>query len=334
MLYFNFPLYTLIWLLGVFFSGGYDQRYSLRRLVRGLIVGTVVLLAVYGLLDMEYRFSRALVLLGAAWSVGATTGLRAVLHFLQYKTFRMGQEQSRNLVIVGQQEESERVQQLLHKAEVAKNFHWYCRPGSGVADRTHYLSSLAQLDEVVHIYNIQEVIFCSRDVRTQDIMSWMSRLGPAIDYKIVPKESVSIIGSSSKNSSGQLYTIDIQYNIAQPMSRRNKRVLDLLLALGLLLSWPLQLLLVKQPLSLLRNITSVLLGRRTWVGYAATKNHDIRLPKLRSGVLSPLDGLRLKDFDEPTRQRLNFLYAKDYQTSKDVDVVLRGWRGLGRSSEP
>ena len=65
VLYFNFPLYTLIWLLGVFFSGGYDQRYSLRRLVRGLVVGTVVLLAVYGLLDMDYRFSRAL---GAVWA--------------------------------------------------------------------------------------------------------------------------------------------------------------------------------------------------------------------------------------------------------------------------
>ncbi|HKK79164.1 MAG TPA: glycosyltransferase [Phaeodactylibacter sp.] len=328
VLYFNFPLYTLIWLLGVYFSGGYDQRYSLRRLVRGLVVGTVVLLAVYGLLDMEYRFSRALVLLGAAWAVGATIGLRAVLHFMQYRTLRMGQERNRNLVIVGQQEESERVQQLLHKAEVSKNFIGTVAP-EAAADRTHYLSSLAQLDEVVHIYDIQEVIFCSRDVRTQDIMSWMSRLGPAIDYKIVPKESMSIIGSSSKNTSGQLYTIDIQYNIAQPMSRRNKRVFDLLLAISLLVTYPLQLLIVKQPLRLLRNIASVLLGRRTWVGYAATENHDIRLPKLRPGVLSPLDGLRLNDFDEPTRQRLNFLYAKDYQTSKDVDVVLRGWRGLG-----
>ena len=259
----------------------------------------------------------------------ATIGLRAVLHFLQYTYFPHGAgAQAATSLSSGSRKRASGCSNCCTKRRWSRTFIGTVAP-EAAADRTHYLSSLAQLDEVVHIYDIQEVIFCSRDVRTQDIMSWMSRLGPAIDYKIVPKESVSIIGSSSKNSSGQLYTIDIQYNIAQPMSRRNKRVLDLLLALGLLLSWPLQLLLVKQPLSLLRNITSVLLGRRTWVGYAATKNHDIRLPKLRPGVLSPLDGLRLKDFDEPTRQRLNFLYAKDYQTSKDVDVVLRGWRGLG-----
>jgi len=329
VLYFNFPLYTLIWLLGIFFSGGYDQRYDLRRLIRGLLVGTLVLLAVYGLLDLAYRPSRALILLGAAWALSATSGLRLLLHFLRYHTFRLQEAKSQHLVIVGSQEESERVRQLLHRAEVSKNFIGTVAPEAS-PNRTHYLSGLPQLDEVVHIYSVQEIIFCSRDLSTQDIMNWMSRLGPAIDYKIVPKESVSIIGSSSKNTSGQLYTIDIQYNIAQPMSRRNKRVLDWLLAIGLLLSWPLQLFLVKHPLHLLRNIAAVLLGRRTWVGYAATKNHDIRLPKLRPGVLSPLDGLRLNDFDEPTRQRLNFLYAKDYQTSKDVDIVLRGWRGLGR----
>ncbi len=328
VLYFNFPLYTLIWLLGVFFSGGYDERYNLRRLIRGLLVGTIVLLAVYGLLDLEYRPSRALILLGAAWALGATTGLRLLMHFWQHRSFRLQEVQSHNLVIVGSLEESERVLQLLHKAEVSKNFIGTVA-AEAAPDRTHYLSGLPQLGEVVHIYGVQELIFCSRDVSTQDIMEWMSRLGPAIDYKIVPKESMSIIGSSSKNTAGQLYTIDIQYNIAQPMSRRNKRVLDLLLSAALLLTFPLQLFVVKKPIGLLRNLFSVAFNRRSWVGYAPTHQANIRLPRLKPGVLSPLDGLRLRSLDEPTRQRLNFLYAKDYQTGKDVDVIWRGWRRLG-----
>ena len=93
-----------------------------------------------------------------------------------------------------------------------------------------YLSSLDQLAEVVHIYKIDEIIFCSKDISTQQIMGWMSHLGPSIEYRIVPEESLSIIGSSSKNSAGELYTIEIRFQIAHYMNRRNKRLLDLLLS--------------------------------------------------------------------------------------------------------
>ncbi len=332
MLYLNFPLYVLTWLLGVFFSGGYDQRYSLRRLVRGVLAGTIALLAIYGLLELEYRTSRALILLGAAWSLGATVTLRLLLHFLEYRHFRIGTEDEGAIVVVGTLSESERVQRLLYKAEVHRQVVGTVAPNREHFDQSVYLSSLAQLEEVVHIYNIREVIFCSQDVRTQDIMNWMTRLGPEVAYKIVPQESMSIIGSSSKNTAGQLYTIDIQYNIVQSMSRRNKRVFDLGLAAGLLLSFPLWLLLVQRPAGLLPNIFRVLSGQYSWVGYAPTREEDIRLPAIRKGVLSPLDALKVEGLDEPTRQRLNFLYAKDYTAGKDADICWKGWRQLGGKS--
>lgn len=329
ILYLNFPLYTAIWLLTVFFSGGYDYRNKLRRLVRGLLLGTLLLLAVYGLLDQAYRTSRALVLLGAAWAIAGTSLLRLLLHFAKHRNFNLAGVPERAFIIVGTQQESERVQQLLHKAEVFRRPVGTVAPHAA-ADRSLYLSSLPQLEEVVHIYNIKEIIFCSRDLRTQQIMSWMTRLGPSISYKIVPQESLSIIGSSSKNEAGQLYTIDIRYNIAHPMSRRNKRLLDLLLALGLLLSFPLQWPFLKKPFGLFGNAWAVLAGRATWVGYAPTHEKDVSLPSIPPGILSPLDALRLKHIDEPTRQRLNFFYAKDYHLSKDLDVLWRGWRDLGR----
>ena len=90
------------------------------------------------------------------------------------------------------------------------------------------------MKEVVQIYKIDEIIFCSKDISAQDIMQWMSKLGSSIDYKIIPKESLSIIGSSSKNSTGELYTIEIQFNINTPMARRNNRMLDLFLGMGML----------------------------------------------------------------------------------------------------
>ena len=115
VLYFNFPLYILIWLVTVYFSGGYDDRFGLRRLARGLLVGTVILAAVYGFLSLEYRSSRALIILGAAWALFITILLRFILHFIQFGNFDLGRVAQQNLVIIGDKEESERVQKLLHK---------------------------------------------------------------------------------------------------------------------------------------------------------------------------------------------------------------------------
>ena len=331
ILYLNFPLYVAIWLLTVFFNGGYDDRYRLRRLVRGVLLGTLVLLAVYGLLEQEYRNSRALILLGAAWSLTATVGVRMLMHFAAFRHFRIGEEGEMPIVIVGTIEESDRVQQLLYKAEVHRPVVGTVAPSDKPHDQSVYLSRLEQLDEVVHIYSIREVIFCSSDVSARAIMRWMSKLGPDIQYKIVPKESMSIIGSSSKNTAGELYTIDIQFGIVQSMSLRNKRILDVLLALLLLFNYRLQVIRIRQPIGLLRNIFQVLLGRYSWVGYAATNKEDLNLPGIKPGVLSPLDALRVSNVDQATRQRLNFFYAKDYSTSKDLDICWRGWPGLGRS---
>jgi hypothetical protein len=53
------------------------------------------------------------------------------------------------------------------------------------------------------------------------------------------------------------------------------------------------------------------------------------LPKIKPGVLSPLDALKLKNVNEPTITRLNFLYAKDYSATGDVEIILKGFQKLG-----
>ncbi len=325
-LYFNVPLYISIWLATIYFSGGYDEKNNIRRLVRGLLVGTILIAAVYGFLDMEYRTSRALILLGAIWAISITFLIRLTGHFLRFGNFRVGREQSSNLIIVGQLEESERVQQLLHKALVRPNFIGTVAP-QPVSDRKTYLSDIHQLDEIVHIYKIDEIVFCSQDVSAQQIMQWMTKLGPALDYKIVPEESLSIIGSSSKNTPGQLYTIDIQFNIAHQLQRRNKRLLDILLAIALLVTLPIHLLLVPNRIGLIKNIFVVLTGQKTWVGYAS--DHPFTLPALPKGILSPLSALRISNIDPPTRERLDFLYAKDYTVGQDLEIIWKSYKMLG-----
>jgi GT2 family glycosyltransferase len=324
-LYFNVPLYIGIWVLSIYFSGGYDKPYSSRRLIRGVLIGTLILAAVYGFLPLKYRPSRAIILLGAVWAGLTTVLIRLFLHFLRHRNFQMQSDREKNLVIVGSKTESDRAVQLLHKAEVRRNIIGTVAT-EPTTDRATYLNDITQLEEVVHIYRAEEIIFCGKDIRSRDIMRWMARLGPEIEYKIIPKESLSIIGSSSKHRAGQLYTVDIQYNVSTPMAQRNKRVLDIFLAGMLLLGSPVFIWMVSRKSWFWNELPQVLIGKKSWVGYGGRNGSTSELPRLRPGVFHPGSGLKVKELDEPTLERLNFFYAKDYHPSKDLDIFLRSFR--------
>lgn len=326
-LYFNVPLYISVWLGSVYFNGGYDASKSIRKLVKGLIFGSILLAAIYGFLPLEYRTSRMLLLLGAVWAIISTFSLRTILHFTKHKNLKVGQQPVRNLIIIGEKTEAARALELLNKAKITQNFIGIVAPEP--ADDQAYLSHLHNLKEVVQIYQVNEIIFCSKDISAQSIMHWMTQLGNKMDYKIVPKETMSIIGSNSKNTPGELYTVDIRYKITDAVQRRSKRLVDIMTALILGFLFPLAFLLVRAKFSFLKNIFKVLLGQKTWVGYFETDNLTNDLPKIKNGVLNPLAGFASEKLDTSTTQRLNFFYARDYDWAKDLELIWKGFKDLG-----
>ena len=328
--YLNAPLYAFIWTTCLYFIGAYEDKSNLRRTISGVLLGTLVVAAIYGFLDMEYRSSRAVIVLGTIFTLFTLPMLRLVLHFIRYQNFDLGKSLPQRLVIVGSIMESQRVKNLLQEAQVQKNIIGVIAPNPQAQEK-QYLSQLEQLQEVVYIYKIEEIIFCSKDLTSQEIMSWMTRLGPSVEYKILPEESVSIIGSSSKNRAGELYTIDLKYSIDQRIQRRNKRLVDLLFSTLLFFSLPIHLLLIGNSWGVIKNIFGVILGKFTWVGYVPVNSYPVALPNLRPGVLSPLDELDLVSVKDPVSERLNFLYAKNYRPAMDFDIILKGYRNLGRN---
>ena len=140
---------------------------------------------------------------------------------------------------------------------------------------------------------------------------------------------MSVIGSSSKNTSGQLYTLDIQFNIDSKMQRRNKRAFDVVFAILMLLIFPIHLVFQKNRLGFFKNSGQVIWGKKSWVSYAHhPDNKD--LPNIKPGVLSPLDGLQLKNADSSTIHQINFIYSKDYEVNEDIEILVKSWRELGK----
>jgi hypothetical protein len=153
-----------------------------------------------------------------------------------------------------------------------------------------------------------------------------------VDFKIAPEDSLSIIGSNSINTAGDLYTINLN-TITNADNRRNKRLLDLAVAGTALILSPFLLFFVKNFFGMLRNIFMVLIGVRSWVGYNRDELADLeKLPSIRKGILNPIDSFGSENISEEIGRQLNFIYARDYSVNFDIRTILKGFRSLGRKS--
>jgi O-antigen biosynthesis protein len=325
------PAYVLAWLTSVYLSGGYDKPVKLYKIVRGILTGAVLILVAYALLPESYRYSRAIILLSTLWAALSMCGIRLLLSLAGHKSFVLDGSSSKRLVIAGEVEEGERVLSLLRMSQAMVSFAGFVSPARVEGGKAaSYLGDLSRLKEIVEVYRIDEVIFCAKDIPAQTIIENMSVLADdSLEYKIAPPESLYIIGSNSIHSNGELYVIDIN-SIARPGNRRNKRIMDIGLSLCFLVAAPLLAVRVKNRKGFAGNIFRVLAGRSTWVGYASgspRKGPDT-LPKIRPGIISPLHAHSTPP-DETSVDRLNSLYAKDYNVYNDLYIIWKGFRELG-----
>lgn len=176
----------------------------------------------------------------------------------------------------------------------------------------------------VHVIN--EIIFCAKNISSQSIIDKMLTLvTKGVDFKIAPPESLSIIGSNSIDTAGDLYVIDIN-NVGKPENRRKKRLFDLTTSGLLLLFSPILFFIQKNKFNFIGNCFKVLLGIYSWVGYGKAPRKD--LPAIKPSVLTPADVSKT----ELQADKINLLflsYSKDYSVEKDIKIVFGSLKNLG-----
>jgi GT2 family glycosyltransferase len=322
--------YGIIWMLSVFLSGGYDKPIRIFKIFRGVAIGTGIILMVYALLSKDYQFSRVIILLGAVWAFVAYTMARLLYHGLKLKRYNLSGNPNKRFAIIGQHEEAERVSNLLTQTRNKTGYIGIVNTES-TGKKEGFIGDVSQLQQIVDIHKIDEIVFCAKDNTSQQIIDLMSRIhGKNLDYKIAQPESLYLIGSNSIDSSGDLYVLDIN-SVSKPSNKRNKRLFDFTIALLLLPLLPILLVLVRKPIGLFRNIFTVLFGRKSWVGYSNTPgNTNFKLPKIKKGILSPMDTLPEKNHAPETAKKLNIIYAKDYRVTTDLNLLLKGIKKIGR----
>ncbi|MCL2511054.1 MAG: hypothetical protein FWF09_03280, partial [Bacteroidales bacterium] len=214
-LYFSvvIPVYIAIWLISIWLYGGYRTPVRLKRIYFGVATGTIAILVLFALLPSYMRFSRAMIFFGAAYIALGTTAIRFILHFLKISKYALFKNENRRIAIIGNQKEAERVEQLLRQTRINPEFLGIVGydDHQKVDESGNFLGTFRQLKEIIQIYRINEIIFCTGDISAQKIIDYMIDLQKYnVDYKIAPSESVAIIGSNSINTSGDLYTINLK----------------------------------------------------------------------------------------------------------------------------
>jgi GT2 family glycosyltransferase len=322
----SFPSYIVIWLGFTWLFGGYDKPFKPFRMLKGLAVGSILLIIIYALLPKEWQFSRSLILAGAAWAFLSMLFIRLILNLLNVSGYRFGQRFKKRFIIVGNDTECQRVENILSQTNIKTESVKRVFP-SEIELPEGFEGNLSQLNEVIHFYKIDEIIFCAQNNSAQNIMRYMSEITQRnLDFKIAQPDSLFLIGSNSVNTSGELYMLEINA-IDSKQNRRFKRVNDLLLSFVFLVFSPALILFQQRKQNYFKNIFLVLIGKKAIVGYYPVSSTKL-LPKIKPGILNPFNDNNITH-TEITREKLNLIYARDFSVFTDLRIISKNLSKLG-----
>lgn len=322
------PAYIFVWLTTAYFVGVYNRDFRTKKIFKAIIWGTVFIAAAYGFLPESLRFSRAIILIGGAWVGLAILFNRLIKNFLQNGKLAFETDTKKRVVIVGEESEAERALNLLKEAAQNVDFIGFI----GIKNTPFakdYLGDFSNIDDITSALQIDEIIFCTNDISATEVIAKMSDMGERFNYKILPPQSLSIIGSDSKETAGDLYAIDIHLKIADTRSKQVKRLFDFFTSLLLIFTLPFAIIFVEEKSAFLSNIWQVLSGKKTWVGYAKIeKDAKYNLPKIKPCVVSVFEENNTKE-KGLIAERLNLQYAKNYSVEDDLILFFRNFKKLG-----
>jgi hypothetical protein len=240
--------------------------------------------------------------------------------------FKQGKKR---FLIVGSLNEGLRTQKLLE----AIGFNAYSlgivSPFALDAISSQFLGNINDLDDICRINQIDDIIFCSKDVTATQIMYWMSKMGGKYQFRIMQESNSSIISSYSKNDPGELFTYRIHLNLADARFLRHKRLFDLTFCFVYMVLFPFLLLFQRKNISgRIGQWVTVLKGEKTWIGYGKITSGDEKhnLPPLPGSVLTLSEISYAVNKRLPSEEKViaeNIIYARHYTFNVDVNKLFQ-----------
>ena len=325
LLWIAFPAFTIFYLITAYYAGLYDRWYKRTELVRSTLIATIVLLAAYALLPEQYRFSRGIVLFGAVLAFILLSIYRWLLVDFHVLNSNKEKEEEATTIITGTREEYEQTLLLLKEAGIRQKIL------GRVAVEENDLTSLGNwknLHKLSSTIPSRQIIYCQGVLSFTDIIKSIQELPKGLIAKIHSYGSHSIVGSDSKDSSGEAFSKENGFKLADPYNRRLKRLIDVSISFFGIITFPVQFFIIRKPLRFFANCLFILLARKTWIGYASKEKN---LPPLKSAIIA-CNGVATSTKQQipvESLQMIDYWYARDYEPANDLKLIIRTYRNLG-----
>ena len=319
-----FPAFTLLFLSASYFAGLYDIGFKQSRLNKSTATAILVLLSVYSLLPESLRFSRGILFFGSLLAFFLMTAVRWLLLHWNIIENAGESDEINQTVIAGTESDFNEVNALLQKAGMQERVLGRIEPGEVAEPKT--IGTFNNLRSLLRLYPVKEIIFCEGTLSFKKIIEVLPSMPLHLRVKLYSARTNTLIGSSRKDEAGNYLSKDSALRLYQTVSLRNKTLADVIIAFLFLITFPLHLILKARPFVFLKNVISVLLLKKTWIGYALPEKD---LPSLKPGVLTStgLPGF-LNTLPDKSLHAADILYAKSFTILNDAKIIWLNYKLL------
>ncbi|MEZ4722760.1 MAG: glycosyltransferase [Flavobacteriales bacterium] len=309
------PIYSFILTSVLNLSGAHDSPFKPNRLLRGWFFGLLMLLAVYALLPEGYRFSRAVLLIGALMALSTGFIWRMIAMILPKSGFQTGDQVAKRRLVIGNEQSLEMVKGIIQDSGLSNEFIAGVSLSESIPNG--FVASYQQLDRAIHEFKAEEIIIDpSVSGYTKTISVIESSLITGVQSKIL--NGAWFIGPNNIIQAHYYRAGNNLNRINMEAVRRNKRIFDVVFAIISLTLSPFLVFIVDQKAGLFKNAFSILTGRKSWIGYDP-RGLDRSLPKLKSGPIKPTmdtiipDSLAEQAFESNVRYLQSSTFITDFQ---------------------
>ncbi|MFN8261008.1 MAG: glycosyltransferase [Chitinophagales bacterium] len=204
--YINIPIYVLVWLVSMWFFGVYEKQSKWRRLFVGLTIGTLLIAIVYAFFPNFLRTSRGVIVAGLVVNFFLLSAYRCLWYFANGNLHTFIRDE-RKYIIIGSEQEAAVIAAQLSRTQPKYQYLGFVSVKNGVK-ANKYLGSIENLKDILEAYQPNEILFSTEDLSTQFIIETMSNIKESIVFRLVTKNKI-IISSTSKNTTGEIYSFDI-----------------------------------------------------------------------------------------------------------------------------
>jgi GT2 family glycosyltransferase len=191
------PSFTLLTLLSISLTGGYKIPSKMAATIKGILLSSAAALAIYSLLPLNMRFSRAVVLLCGLSTLSVIIVYRLILSVTGTGLAENILAVKKRVLFVGNEEGFGNIRNLLEGA--GSNSIIAGRVSVSPDDTGQdVLGFLDQIREVIRINRISEVIFSTSELTASKLINSMQIVSECnISIRIAPHGEKLLIGSKS-----------------------------------------------------------------------------------------------------------------------------------------